>query len=50
LTLPSSGDFPDLAKNVVACVAAREKKEGVLPSEPQTFVGADVAAQLPKWK
>lgn len=49
-SLPASGDFPDLARNVIACVSAREKKEGVLPSQPQLFVGAQVANQLPTWK
>ncbi len=46
-----AGDFPTLAKDVVACVDAREKKEGVkYPSEPQVSIGTDVAAQLPRWK
>jgi Peptidase C13 family len=49
--LPGSGDFPDLAKNVIGCVAAREKKDGIkYPSEPQLSIGATVAAQLPRWK
>jgi len=29
--LTNAGDFPDLAKDVIACVAAREKKDGVAP-------------------
>jgi hypothetical protein len=46
-----AGDFPTLAKDVVACVDAREKKDGIkYPSEPQISVGAGVAAQLPRWK
>src|SRR5207237_5092994 len=35
-SLPSSGDFPDLARNVIGCVAARERKDGIkYPAEPQ---------------
>jgi len=48
--LRASGDFPDLAHNVEACVATREKKEGVYPSEPQLSIGSAVAKQLPVWK
>jgi hypothetical protein len=49
--LPGSGDFPDLARNVIGCVAAREKKDGIrYPSEPQLSIGADVAATLPRWR
>ncbi len=49
--LPSSGNFPDLARNAIACIAAREKKEGIkYSSEPQLSIGADVAAKLPHWK
>ena len=48
--LAKSGDFPDFAKNVTACVATREKKENVdLPSEPQVFVG-QLAGAIPRWK
>jgi hypothetical protein len=46
-----AGDFPDLARNVIACVAAREKKDKVAPpSEPQLSMGVDVATTLPRWK
>lgn len=46
-----AGDFPTLAKDVDACVSAREKKDGIkYPSQPQISIGANVAAQLPKWK
>jgi hypothetical protein len=46
-----AGDFPTLAKDVDACVSAREKKDGIkYPSEPQISIGASVAAQLPHWK
>lgn len=49
-SLPASGDFPDLASTVKACVAAREQKIGVeYPSEPQLYVGADTPAKLPRW-
>jgi hypothetical protein len=49
--LPGSGDFPDLAHNVMGCVAAREKKDGIkYPSEPQLSMGADVAPLLPRWR
>jgi hypothetical protein len=49
--LPHSGDFPDLAHDTIACIAAREKKEGFkYASEPQLSIGADVAAKLPRWK
>lgn len=50
-TLPASGDFPDLAKNVSTCVAGKEKKEKIqYPSEPQVSIGANLTAQLPRWK
>jgi len=50
-SLPSSGDFPDLARNVIGCVAARERKDGIkYPSEPQLSMGADVAALFPRWR
>lgn len=50
-SLPASGDFPDLSKNVLACVAAKEKAQKLqYPSQPQTSIGAGVATQLPKWK
>ncbi len=49
--LPNSGDFPDLAKNVIACVAAREKKDRMpYASEPQLSIGAEVASSLPRWR
>jgi len=49
--LPSSGNFPDLAHNTQACIAAREKKENFkYASEPQVSIGAAVAPQLPHWK
>jgi hypothetical protein len=45
-----TNDFPGLGKAAQACVAAREKKENVgPPSEPQMWVGAEAAGDLPKW-
>jgi hypothetical protein len=41
-------EFPSLARDVTACVAARETKEGMKPpSEPQTFIGGAVRPLLP---
>jgi hypothetical protein len=49
--LTSAGGFPDLARDVIACVSAREKKEHFAPpSEPQLSIGADVATTLPRWR
>jgi hypothetical protein len=48
--LKRAGDFPDFGKDVIACVAAREKKEQVdLPSEPQFVMGSETDA-VPRWK
>jgi hypothetical protein len=49
-TLPGSSDFPGLARGVQACVAAREKKEDMFPSEPQLSIGDKVATQLSSWR
>jgi len=50
-SLPASGDFPDLSKNVVACVAAKEKAQKLqYPSQPQVSIGASVVALLPRWR
>ncbi len=49
--LTNAGGFPDLAKDVIDCVAARERKDKIAyPSEPQLSVGADVATTLPRWR
>lgn len=41
-------DFPGLAALAQACVAVRERKEGMQPpSEPQVFVGAALRPMLP---
>jgi Peptidase C13 family len=46
-----AGDFVALAKDAIACVAAREKKEKIqYPSEPQLSIGEKVTAALPHWK
>lgn len=50
-SMGSANDFPSLGKKAIACVAAREKKEGVdLPSNPQLAVGEQAGAAIPKWK
>ena len=49
-SLPGAGDFVGLAQQVTACVAARERQEKVdYPSEPQLYVGPQVAAAL-RWR
>jgi hypothetical protein len=48
---PDVDDFPGLARAVRACVAAREVKEQVSPpSEPQFWLGAEAAKDLPNWR
>jgi hypothetical protein len=45
---PGARDFPSLAKHVLACVSAREKKEGKTPpSEPQVWIGPQLRPMLP---
>lgn len=45
---PGAQDFPSLAKGVLACVALREKKEGMTPpSEPQVWIGPQLRPMLP---
>jgi hypothetical protein len=47
---PSADSFAALGRAAQICVAAREKKEHVgPPSEPQIWIGADAAAQIPRW-
>jgi Peptidase C13 family len=49
-SLPASADFPGLAQQTIACVAARERAEKIeYPSEPQLAVGEQVAASL-RWR
>lgn len=48
--LPSSHSFPELADRVKDCVARRERETGMSPpSEPQVFIGREVADRLPTW-
>ncbi len=45
-----TADFPALGKAAQGCVAKREKAEHVgPPSEPQMWIGAEAANDLPKW-
>ena len=47
-SLPGGGDFAALAATVRACVATREKKEGMKPpSEPQLYIGTQLRPLLP---
>lgn len=49
-SIPATHDFPDLAVAVKQCVANLEKKTGMSPpSQPQVSIGANIAAELPKW-
>jgi hypothetical protein len=49
-TIGDSHGFPDLGRGVQSCVASREVEDNVAPpSQPQLSVGANVAANLPKW-
>lgn len=48
---PYADGFPALGRAAQLCVAAREKKEHVgPPSEPQLWIGAEAASDVPKWK
>ncbi len=47
-SLPDSTEFIALSRATTTCVATREREEGLSPpSEPQTFVGADMQLLLP---
>jgi hypothetical protein len=49
-TIGGTHGFPELGVGAQSCVAAREMKDGVAPpSQPQLSVGANVAANLPRW-
>jgi len=49
-SLPQSGNFPDLAAHTKDCVAKLEDQTGVdYPSEPQLYIGQNVASQL-SWR
>ncbi|MGN6148226.1 MAG: C13 family peptidase [Rhizomicrobium sp.] len=48
--LPAAHNFPALADKVKDCVAQREQDTGASPpSEPQIFIGSQVADNLPTW-
>jgi hypothetical protein len=48
--LPKVGDFVTFARDTIACVREREKRERVeLPSHPQLAVGPKAPAELPHW-
>jgi len=48
---PYADSFATLGRAAQVCVAAREKKEHVgPPSEPQMWIGADAAAEIPRWR
>ncbi|HEY3697420.1 C13 family peptidase [Phenylobacterium sp.] len=50
-SIRATGDFPDLARAVQACVAAREVKEGMSPpSEPQLWIGPALRPILPLYR
>jgi len=44
------GDFGSLATAVRACVSRKEHEINAFPSEPQLFIGADMAAAMPRWR
>jgi hypothetical protein len=47
---PTAGGFAELGRAAQACVAARERREHVgPPSEPQLWVGAAAATDIPRW-
>jgi hypothetical protein len=47
---PHASGFASLGRAAQICVAAREKREHVgPPSEPQLWVGAEAATDIPRW-
>lgn len=40
----------DSFRNAAANIEKREKQEGLTPSQPQLFVGDEIAARLPAWE
>jgi hypothetical protein len=44
------GDFAGLAKAIEACVSRKEAQIHAFPSEPQLAIGAQAAADLPRWR
>lgn len=49
-SIGSTGDFSGLAQSIRACVSNKERQIGALPSEPQLQIGANAAAELPRWR
>src|ERR1700709_1138749 len=49
-SINAAGDFPALANTIRACVTRKEAEIHAFPSEPQLSIGANVAAQLPRWR
>ena len=48
---PHADSFAALGREAQICVAAREKREHVgPPSQPQLWIGADAANEIPKWR
>jgi hypothetical protein len=48
---PHADSFAALGRAAQTCVAAREKREHVgPPSQPQLWIGADAANDIPKWR
>ena len=48
-SMQSGHDFPAVATEIKSCVAAREVKEKMSPpSEPQLYIGAQIAQNLPR--
>ncbi|HEY3636902.1 MAG TPA: C13 family peptidase [Rhizomicrobium sp.] len=48
---PYADSFAALARAAQICVAAREKREQIgPPSQPQLWVGADAATEIPRWR
>jgi hypothetical protein len=44
------GDFGSLAAAIRACVTRKEQQIGAYPSEPQLFIGDQMAAAMPRWR
>ena len=44
------GDFGSLATAIRSCVSRKENQIGAYPSEPQLYVGSQLAAAMPRWR
>ena len=49
-TVGTVGDFASLADAIRACVSRKEAEIKAYPSEPQLAIGAQIAAQMPRWR